>query len=116
MLMKKLEKKENLKGGNGIVMFEHLLGPAEMDGMCRLYAKTTLMPGSSIGWHVHEGDAESYYILSGKGLYINNDKEEIEVVPGDVTYTGDGEGHSLINNGDEKLVFMALIINGEKRL
>lgn len=114
-MMKRIEKKENVFGGNGIVLFQHLLEDKMLNGMCRLYARVTLPAGSSIGYHVHDGDAETYYILSGSGTYINKDKEEIEIMPGDVTYTASGEGHSIINSGKENLVFMALIINNEKR-
>lgn len=111
----KIEKKENFQGGEGYVLIEHLLNDKQLMGMCRLYAKVTLMPGCSIGYHIHNGDAETYYILSGEGIYINNNKEETAVYANDVTFTADGEGHSIINTGKEKLVFMALIINSEKK-
>ena len=113
-MMRKLEKKENVKGGTGVVLFDHLLEKDQMGGMCGLYAKVTLRPGSSIGYHTHEGDSESYYVLSGEGTYINNNKEEVHIMQGDVTFTADGEGHSIINTGKENLVFVALIINNEK--
>ena len=115
MMRRKLVKKENVKGGEGTVLFDYLLGDEQLQGMCGMYAKVTLPPGSSIGYHTHEGDSESYYILSGKGTYINNNKEEMEIFPNDVTFTADGEGHSIINTGTEKLVFIAMIINSEKK-
>ena len=33
-----------------------------------------------------------------------------DVVPGMVTFTPSGEGHSIKNTGDEDLVFIALIV------
>ena len=75
-MMRKLVKKENVKGGEGTVLFDYLLGDEQLQGMCGMYAKVTLPPGSSIGYHTHEGDSESYYILSGQGTYINNNKEK----------------------------------------
>ena len=114
-MMRKIEKKENFKGGQGVILLEHLLNDEQMDGMCRMYAKVTLMPGSSIGYHTHDGDSETYYILSGEGTYINNNKEETAIYDNDVTFTADGEGHSIINTGNQKMVLIALIINSEKK-
>ena len=113
-MMRKIEKREKAKGGEGYALFEHLLEKDQMGEACSLYAKVTLPPGSSIGYHVHQGDSESYYFLSGEGTYLNNDKEEVPVRTGDVTFTGDGEGHGLINTGKEKMVFMALILKSTK--
>lgn len=44
-----------------------------------------------IGYHVHDGESETYYILSGRGIF-NDNGTVVEVGPGDVTFTGDGEG------------------------
>lgn len=115
-MMRKIVKKENVFGGNGVILFEYLLNEEQLNNMCRLYAKVTLMPGSSLGYHEHNGESETYYILSGTGTYINTKKEETEVLPGDVTFTASGEGHGIINTGSEKLVLMALIIYDEKRV
>lgn len=114
-MMRKIVKKENVFGGEGVILFEYLLEEEQLKGMCRLYAKITMKPGSSLGYHVHEGESETYYILSGTGTYLNTKKEETEVYRGDVTYTSSGEGHGIKNTGNENLVFMALIIYDEKR-
>ena len=68
-----------------------------------------ILVGAEVGWHVHSGDCETYYILKGKGEYSNNG-ELIEVFPGDMTFVGDGEGHSIKAVGDETLEFIALIL------
>lgn len=115
-MMKEIVKKENVFGGEGVVLFEYLLDEKQLNNMCRLYAKVTLMPGSSLGYHVHNGESETYYILSGTGTYLNTNKEEIEVMPGDVTFTASGEGHAIKNNGKVSLELMALIIYDEKRI
>ena len=114
-MMRKIEKKENVFGGNGPVFMEHLLDQEQLGGMCRLFNKVTLKPGSSLGYHVHEGDSEAYYILSGEGTY-NNNGETMKVVPGDVTFTKNGEGHGISNDGTEPLIMIALVINEEKRI
>ena len=55
------------------------------------------------------GDSETYYILSGKGLY-NDNGTEVEIGAGDVTYCAPGEGHGLKCLGDEPVEMIALIL------
>ncbi|KJS23558.1 MAG: cupin [Clostridiaceae bacterium BRH_c20a] len=100
-----------LKGGKGEVELIHLLevDKNEFNGKGRLFARNTLKPGASIGFHKHEGDAETYYILSGEGTV--NDNGTIKVVQaGDLVYTPHGESHSLENTGTTDLEFIALIL------
>jgi mannose-6-phosphate isomerase-like protein (cupin superfamily) len=80
-----------------------------MNSKNRIFAEMTLEPDCSLGYHVHHGDAEAYYILSGEGEYDDNGVIRT-VKAGDVTYTPDGKGHSLENKGSENLVFIALVI------
>lgn len=75
----------------------------------RMFSQADLEVGGEVAYHVHEGEFESYYIISGKGLYNDNGKE-IEVNPGTVTFTPSGYGHGIKNIGTEKLVFIALIV------
>ena len=56
--------------------------------------------GEEVPFHVHEGNAENYYIISGEGLYNDNGKE-IPVSDGVITFTPSGEGHALKNVGIE---------------
>ena len=62
-----------------------------------------------VGWHIHHGDGETYYILKGKGEYSDNGNI-VEVYPGDVLFVDDGEGHSMINREDEPLEMIALVL------
>ncbi|MBQ6846666.1 MAG: cupin domain-containing protein [Oscillospiraceae bacterium] len=75
----------------------------------RTFALAKLNPGEEVEFHIHEGECESYYIISGSGLYSDNGKE-VEVYPGTVTFTPSGEGHGIKNTGKEILEFIALII------
>lgn len=68
-----------------------------------------LVLSSSLGYHEHHGESETYYILTGEGNYDDNGRIR-PVKAGDVTFTPDGCGHALTNTGDTDLVFMALII------
>lgn len=104
-----LEREENLCGGKGITTFKRLLGEKELNGKCGMFAQLTVEKGGSIGYHIHKGESETYYILSGQGLYNDNGQER-EVGPGDVTFTPNGSGHGIVNTGDGDLVFMGLII------
>ena len=65
--------------------------------------------GEEVPYHEHHGNAENYFIISGKGLYSDNGKET-EVGPGTITFTPSGEGHALKNIGDDKLSFIALVL------
>ena len=96
-------------GGDGEVKIEHILGEKQLNGKCGLYAEVTIEPGSSLGFHEHHGESETYYIISGKGEY-DDDGVKRTVSAGDMTFTPDGHGHGLKCLGDEPVVFMALII------
>ena len=98
-------------GGMGDVCRANLLSNVQIHDKCSTFARITIKPGCSLGYHQHKGNSETYYILKGKGIY-NNNGTEVEVGPGTTTFCPDGEFHALSNeNGTEDLVFMALIIN-----
>ncbi len=82
-------------GGKGNITVRNLLnGDDEMYGKGRVFCHTTVHKGSAIGYHIHQCDAETYYILSGVGKY-NDNGTIVDVHPGDVFWCGDGEGHSI---------------------
>lgn len=104
-----IEKKENMAGGEGFVTIEHLGGPEAMDERCPLFALVTIEPGSSLGYHEHHGETETYYLLKGTAEY-NDDGNLYQVKEGDVTFCKDGHGHGLKPVGNETLMFIALIL------
>lgn len=106
---REIEHYEKRAGGKGTMHIERLLPPEILQDTVKMYAKVTIDVGSSLGYHTHIGDGESYYILSGKALYNDNGKE-IELSAGACTFTEDGCGHAIENIGDEPLVFMAIIL------
>lgn len=101
---------QNFLGGQGTIHFDHILEADEMHGMNRVYAKLTVPKGSSVGYHVHQGDGEDYYVLSGIATIDDNHERTITLHKGEHFYTPSGKGHSLINLADEDLEIMALII------
>lgn len=99
-----------VQGGPGEAEMHKILNnPEEMFGKGRLFNHICLEPGAGVGWHIHHGDGEIYYILKGEGEYSDNGKL-VTVFAGDVTSVGDGEGHSLVNTGRETLEAIALIL------
>ena len=79
------------------------------DPRIRLFSMVQVKPGEEVDYHMHIGESETYFILSGHGIY-NDNGTKVEAVPGMVTLTPSGEGHSIKNTGDEMLEFIALII------
>lgn len=96
--------------GQGEILVRNLLnGDEEMYRAGRVFAHTTVYPGSAIGYHVHQQESETYYILSGTARY--NDNGTIRTVTaGDVTFTGTGEGHGIEAIGKEPVEMIALIL------
>ena len=97
------------KEGNPALTINKLAEFANQPQSINMYALATLDPGGEIAYHVHNGECEFYYILSGVGTY-NDNGNVVEVVSGDFTFTADGEGHSIKNNGNETLKFIPLIV------
>ncbi len=102
---------EHLAGGTGTAKVYHIQSREELGKAGRLYAKVVLDPGCSVGWHQHVGETEPYYILSGEGTFIDNDKSRTLVHAGDICTIEDGQFHSIENNSDKPLEFIGLIYN-----
>ena len=100
---------ENALGGNGSIFHKVIIELDEFKGAGRLYNIVTFPPKSSIGYHVHTGESETYMVLQGKGQYSDNGVLT-EISVGDIAYCPPGEGHGLENIGDEELVIVALVI------
>ena len=75
----------------------------------KLYSLVQLKPGEEVQYHMHVGESELYFIMSGHGVY-NDNGTQVEVTPGMTTLTPSGEGHALKNTGSEMLSFIALIL------
>ncbi len=105
-----VETAEHKFGGEGFITVRHLINqPSELNEKGRVFAHTTLLPGHSIGFHVHTNESETYYIFSGKGEF-NDNGTLVPVEAGDVTFTPAGTGHGMKNIGDTPLEIIALIL------
>ncbi len=101
---------KNMFGGPGLARLVRIReDPEELYGKGRVFSHLFLEPGCGVGYHVHQGDGEVYYILKGQGEYDDNG-QTVTVGPGDVTFVEAGEGHALLNTGSETLEAIALVL------
>ena len=90
------------KGGEGQLVAKMVADDANRI----LYA--TLAPGHSIGLHTHDTSSEIMYFLAGKGTVTTDGVAEV-VAAGLCHYCQKGSAHTLINDGEEDLVFFAVV-------
>ena len=95
--------------GKGHLIKEALLFDDQLGDHCRMFSRVVLEPGCALGYHTHQGETETYYLLSGSGIY-NDNGTLLPVTAGDVTFCEDGSGHGIENTGDTDLCFLALIL------
>jgi mannose-6-phosphate isomerase-like protein (cupin superfamily) len=100
---------EHLRGGEGAVTFHEFLGKDYSYGSGRLFSRSTLPAGASIGAHVHEGEFEVYYVLSGEAE-IDDNGTPIRLKAGDTHLCPSGQSHALKNPGPEDLELIMLIL------
>ncbi len=104
-----VERREKMRGGEGVVQIKHLFKEGDLQGKTRLVAEVTIPIGGSIGYHQHDQEEEVFYCISGRGIVNDNDQDK-EFNTGDALVTGSGRGHSVKNVGNEPLVLMAVIL------
>lgn len=113
MLVKSSEHKfvpgPNFKGGIGEFDMINLANDIKCTGV-KMYSDGSLHPGSTAGYHRHEGTMELYYFTSGEGRMKEADCE-YEVHPGDLSICYDGGYHSVVNIGSEPLKYMVLLLS-----
>lgn len=105
----KVDVHKEFLGGKGTLTNIHFLDKEDSTGAGRLFVKSILTPGSSIGYHTHKGDFENYYILKGKAKVSDNGEEYI-LEEGDSILTKNGSSHSIENIGETDLEYIALIL------
>lgn len=106
----KVDIRPEMMGGKGQFVVENILNPDEMHDHGRLFARGTLAPGHSVGYHVHIRDIEICYFLSGTGIVVDENGCRTRVNPGDCNIVEVGHGHEVINDGTEPLTYIALIL------
>ena len=105
-----VEYREHMRDGEGTVQITNFItGPAELNEKGRLFAKITLNPGCSIGFHMHENESELFYVMKGEAVY-NDNGTEVPVSAGDVMICPSGSGHAVANNSAETTELCAVIL------
>ena len=101
--------RENVRGGEGLLTFHDFLLPEKSYGAGKLFSRTVIPAGGSIGQHRHEGEFEAYYVLSGV----------VEVFDGgawrtlnryDTHVCVNGESHALRNSTENQAEVLMLIL------
>jgi quercetin dioxygenase-like cupin family protein len=100
---------EKADGGLGNFTMRNVFADEkELPAHMRLMCEVLIQPGEECRSHIHLGDTEIYYMLSGKAEYEGAEGKHI-LEPGDVTVCYDGESHAIRCLGDEPLKFLAFI-------
>ena len=102
------EKREHMRGGDGIATVTPAFVSGDYQSDLRLYAHITLPVGASIGYHVHQGEEEFFYLLAGTAEFNDNGTVHT-ITSGDATVTCSGEGHSIRNISDTPVEILAVI-------
>ena len=103
--------REKLAGGEGILYGKYSFTRNDpTPGMAiKEIGWMTLQPGDSIGMHKHTNNEDVYVIISGEGLFMDSDGNEIPVSDGDITIARPGDSHALKNVGTAPLIFLNFI-------
>lgn len=99
--------REFMRGGKKHVEIAEL--STCLPGKLRMFSLLRLVPGASIGYHVHENETEMFYFLEGNGR-VQDDDKFYDVGAGDSMATFSGHGHSVENTADTDLLILAAIV------
>lgn len=98
----KREIQKKCHDGEGEILFREVFKKADFKSNLVHLHETIVLPNSTIGYHLHEGNEEIYYIMEGEGI-MTVDGEKKKVTPGDAIITHSGSKHGLENNTDKDL-------------
>ncbi|MGW1199322.1 cupin domain-containing protein [Streptomyces sp. NPDC002536] len=91
-------------GGTGVARWKQLVNGMHLEGRWNCVEYVTLLPGASIGEHLHARTEEIYYIVTGRAvMHING--ERLEVGEGDLITTPIGARHTIANAGTGEMSF-----------
>lgn len=102
-------KQENARGGIGVVLQHPYLENLVVESKLTGFNLMVLEAGVTIGYHQHVGSEELYYILEGTPTVVDDGKEEV-IGPGTVIWTSNGHFHSLANNTNKVVKFLAFVV------
>ncbi len=100
-------------GGKGDVLFRRLWGNESFKTNWFWIDHCLLKPGTSIGYHQHNGIEEVYYVLSGSGLMTVNDVTW-EIHPDEAAPCTLHDSHGIYNHTGGDLEIFVLAVAMEK--
>ncbi len=65
-------------------------------------------PGKEHNLHAHEGMDKVYHVLSGRGVFLLDDRE-LPMEAGQMLVAPAGVAHGIRNSGEERLVVLAVL-------
>ncbi|MGI6153995.1 MAG: cupin domain-containing protein [Christensenellaceae bacterium] len=104
------ERSDREMNGQGHILTDFLLEGESLPSGANMFAVVTIGQDCSIGKHVHEGETEVYYCLSGKGS-LDDNGEAVIFRPGDIHTCGGGAYHTIVNDQEEPLRFLVAIVS-----
>ena len=105
-----LPKKQEFNADGSLMLTHNFLNGFEgVNPKARLFSVVEVEPGQAVPFHAHNGENETYYFLSGTGMY-NDNGTLVPVAAGMTTFCPSGESHGVANTGSEALRFVAMII------
>jgi len=102
--------RENVRGGEGVLAFHDFLMTEEAFGAGKLFSRTEIPAGGSIGEHRHDGEFEVYYVLAGTVDVLDGGAWST-LRKGDMHLCASGESHALRNSSAEEAQVLMLILN-----
>lgn len=90
-----------------LLLDEHTAAHMFADPLCRIM-RGRLESGAGIGLRTHEDSCEIVYCFSGSGKAICDGVEE-HISAGVCHYCPKGRSHTVINDGTEKMQFLAIV-------
>ena len=101
---------EKPRNGSGSMKLSQIMTAEELNGCTTLFARVTLHPHSEIGYHIHTGETEAYYVLKGQGIFIDGSGQDVPVEDNTICTIEEGQGHGMRNTGDTDMDIIAVVI------
>lgn len=105
-------EKENFYGGEGTVVGRAAIGfgnPRPEGSPIHTTVNLTIPVDGSVGNHIHKGQDEMYFVISGSGTHTT-EEDTCEIAQHDVIYTLSGQVHTFVNTGNEPMILQAVLI------
>jgi quercetin dioxygenase-like cupin family protein len=97
---------------------EHAVFSSEKMGKTTLFRSDRILvglnafePGQEHALHAHTGMDKVYHVLTGRGRFLLEDAE-LPMESGEMLVAPEGVPHGIRNDGDERLVVLAILSPG----